>query len=192
GIPVISAVGHETDTTLIDYASDMRAPTPTAAAEAAVPVRAELIAYVDDQGVRQRQAARRSLASLKDRLRAASAGLPRPADLISTQRQSLDMASAHLSGGLRHFVQERRLAFSRLAGAIQPRLVRQRHSELLRRLDNLDHRALSGLNKAVDRARLTFDPCAVRLAGSVGQAMERKRTRLARVIPHLSPAPLRA
>ena len=66
-IPVITAVGHETDTTLVDYASDMRAPTPTAAAEASVPVRAELIAYVDDQGLRQRQAVRRELSSLKDR-----------------------------------------------------------------------------------------------------------------------------
>ncbi|HEX8376041.1 MAG TPA: exodeoxyribonuclease VII large subunit, partial [Geminicoccaceae bacterium] len=53
-IPLISAVGHETDTTLIDYASDFRAPTPTAAAEAAVPVRAELIGYVDDLGQRTR------------------------------------------------------------------------------------------------------------------------------------------
>lgn len=191
-IPVISAVGHETDTTLIDYASDMRAPTPTAAAEAAVPVRAELIAYVEDQGSRQRQAARRSVASLKDRLRAASAGLPRAADLVSTQRQSLDMAATRLSGGLRHFVQDRRLAFSRLAGAMQPRLVRQRHLELTGRLDNLDHRALSGLNKTVERARLTFDPRAARLAGSVTQALERKRTLFGRVAPRLTPQPLRA
>ncbi|MBN9335492.1 exodeoxyribonuclease VII large subunit [Devosia sp.] len=192
GIPVISAVGHETDTTLIDYASDMRAPTPTAAAEAAVPVRAELIAYVDDQGSRQRQAARRSLLSLKDRLRAASAGLPRPADLVATQRQSLDLAGTRLSGGLRHFVQDRRLAFSRLAGAIQPRLVRQRHAELMSRLDNLDHRALSGLHKTTERARLTFDPRAARLAGSVEQAIERKRTHFVRLAPRLSPQPLRA
>jgi len=58
GIPVISAVGHETDTTLIDHAADLRAPTPTGAAELAVPVRAELIAYVDDQGHRMRHCVR--------------------------------------------------------------------------------------------------------------------------------------
>ncbi|KKB76581.1 exodeoxyribonuclease VII large subunit [Devosia soli] len=192
GIPVISAVGHETDTTLIDYASDIRAPTPTAAAEAAVPVRAELIAYVDDQGARQRQATRRSLASLKDRLRAASAGLPRAADLVATQRQSLDMAAAQLSSGLRHFVQARRLAFSKAAGAIQPRLVTQRHAELARRLETLDHRGLAGLNKTVDRARLTFDPCAQRLPKAADQALERKRTQLGRFAPRLTPQPLRA
>src|SRR5690606_16105872 len=129
GIPVISAVGHETDTTLIDYASDMRAPTPTAAAEAAVPVRAELIAYVEDQGSRQRQAARRSLSSLKDRLRAAGAGLPRPADLVATQRQSLDLASSQLSGALRHFVQTSRMRYSSLAASVHPRLVRQQQAE---------------------------------------------------------------
>ncbi|KFL30675.1 hypothetical protein JP75_13105, partial [Devosia riboflavina] len=146
----------------------------------------------DDQGSRQRQAARRSLASLKDRLRAVSAGLPRPADLIATQRQTLDMAGTRLAGGLRHFVQDRRLAFSRLAGAIHPRLVRQRHAELASRIDNLDHRALAGLHKTTERARLTFDPRAIRLAGAVGQALERKRTQFVRVAPRLSPQPLRA
>src|SRR5580658_3955417 len=70
-IPVISAVGHETDTTLCDYAADMRAPTPTAAAEAAVPVRAELIGYVEDQGLRVRQTVRRQVGNSRDRLRAA-------------------------------------------------------------------------------------------------------------------------
>ncbi|PXA97417.1 exodeoxyribonuclease VII large subunit [Nostoc sp. 3335mG] len=191
-IPVISAVGHETDTTLIDYAADMRAPTPTAAAEAAVPVRAELIAYVEDQGSRQRQAARRSIASLRDRLRVAAASLPRASDLVSTQRQSLDMASTRLASGLRHFVQDRHLAFSRLAGVMQPRLVRQRHADLVNRLDTLDNRALAGLNKSVDRVRLTFDPRAARLPGAAATAIERKATQLGRLAPRLSLQPIRS
>ena len=191
GIPIISAVGHETDTTLIDYAADMRAPTPTAAAEAAVPVRAELIAYVEDQGSRQRQAARRSLASLKDRLRAARAGLPRPAELVSTQRQTLDMASSQLSGALRHFVQARRIAFSNLAAAMQPRLVRQRHTELGQQLSNLGQQGRSGLIKTIERARLTYDPRARRLGPAASTAMERKHTALERLTPRLSDKPLR-
>ncbi|RYG25762.1 MAG: hypothetical protein EON93_21935 [Burkholderiales bacterium] len=79
-----------------------------------------------------------------------------------------------------------------MAGAIQPRLVRQRHAELLSRIDNLDHRALAGLHKTTERARLTFDPRAARLMGSVGQALERKRTQFVRLAPRLSPQPLRA
>ncbi len=67
-IPLISAVGHETDTTLIDYASDLRAPTPTAAAELAVPVRADLIDAVDDLALRQRRAVNRFVTDRRDRL----------------------------------------------------------------------------------------------------------------------------
>src|SRR5690606_33478483 len=191
-IPVISAVGHETDTTLIDYVSDMRAPTPTAAAQAAVPVRAELIAYVEDQGSRQRQAARRVAASLRDRLRAARAGLPRASDLVATQRQSLDLASSQLSGALRHFVQSRRLVFSRLSAAIQPRLIRQGHAELSERLKTLGRRNEGGLMQSIGRARLLFDPHARRLGGASGQSLERKRALLAQVTPRLTPQPLRA
>ncbi len=191
-IPVITAVGHETDTTLVDYASDMRAPTPTAAAEASVPVRAELIAYVDDQGLRQRQAVRRELSSLKDRLRAAGAGLPRPADLVSTQRQGLDLASSQLSGALRHFVQARRIRFSNLAASVQPRLVRQRHAELGERLEALGRRRTAGLLTTIDRARLTFAPRARQLPQAAANALERKQTALARVLPRLSDKPLRA
>ncbi|MVT00505.1 exodeoxyribonuclease VII large subunit [Devosia marina] len=191
-IPVITAVGHETDTTLVDYASDMRAPTPTAAAEASVPVRAELIAYVDDQGLRQRQAMRRELSSLKDRLRAAGAGLPRPADLVSTQRQSLDLASSQLSGALRHFVQARRIRFSNLAASVQPRLVRQRHVELGERLEALGRRRTAGLLTTIDRARLTFAPRARQLPQAAATALERKQTALARLLPRLSDQPLRA
>jgi len=191
-IPVISAVGHETDTTLIDYASDMRAPTPTAAAEAAVPVRAELIAYVEDQGSRQRQAARRQLVNLRDRLRAAGAGLPRAGDLVATQRQSLDMAASQLAGALRHFVQARRLAFSNLAVAMQPRLVRQRRAELAERLANFGRRAASGLHQTLERARLRFSPGAARLPAAARQALERRRALLERLAPRLTPQPLQA
>ncbi|WP_395010644.1 exodeoxyribonuclease VII large subunit, partial [Devosia sp.] len=86
-IPVISAVGHETDTTLIDYAADLRAPTPSAAAEAAVPVRTELVAYVDDLGHRARNGIRRGLVAERDRLRAAAGQLPRPLDLLAVAGQ---------------------------------------------------------------------------------------------------------
>ena len=119
-IPVISGVGHETDTTLIDYAADHRAPTPTAAAEAAVPVRAELIAYVDDQGQRSRSVIRRQLLNTRDRLRAAAGELPRPLDLLSIARQRLDLASSHLSASLRHLGQQKRLRFATAAAKLSP------------------------------------------------------------------------
>ncbi|MGV8953586.1 MAG: exodeoxyribonuclease VII large subunit, partial [Cypionkella sp.] len=191
GIPIISAVGHETDTTLIDYASDMRAPTPTAAAEAAVPVRAELVGYVDDLGSRQRQAARRISSSARDRLRAASAGLPRPGDLVATQRQRLDHAATNLLGGLRHTVQNQRVQFSRIEPRLGPQVLRQRSQDLGQRLANAAQRGETGLRKTVDRARLTYDPRAERLQHSAWRLLERKAGLLAAIGPKLSPAALR-
>ena len=191
-IPIISAVGHETDTTLIDYASDMRAPTPTAAAEAAVPVRAELIGYVDDLGARQRQGARRMAGSARDRLRAASAGLPRPGDLVSIQRQQLDHAASNLLGNLRHSVQALRLRYSRSETRLTPRVLQGQQAEAGERLRNLSMRADAGLRKTVERARLTHDPRAGRLASSAGRLLERKQAQLAAVGPKLSPTSLRS
>jgi exodeoxyribonuclease VII large subunit len=192
GIPVISAVGHETDTTLVDYAADMRAPTPTAAAEAAVPVRAELIGYVDDLGARQRQATRRIAASARDRLRAAAAGLPRPGDLVSGQRQRLDHAASNLLACLRHSVQDRRVHLARVEPRLTPQLLRRRQVELGERLGNLALRTEAGLRKTADRARLTYDPQAQRLAAATARLVERKRAQLAAVGPKLSPTALRA
>ena len=191
-IPVISAVGHETDTTLVDYASDMRAPTPTAAAEAAVPVRAELVGYVDDLGARQRQATRRVTASARDRLRAAAAGLPRPTDLVATQRQRLDHAASNLLGNLRHSVQVLRVRYARVEPKLTPRVLHGQRQEASERLRNLSLRADAGLRKTVDRARLTHDPRAERLAAAAGRLVERKRAQLATIGPKLSPASLRA
>jgi len=129
-IPVISGVGHETDTTLVDHAADHRAPTPSAAAEAAVPVRAELIAYVDDQGQRGRSVVRRQLLNSRDRLRAAAGELPRPLDLLNIARQRLDLASSHLTASLRHLGQQKRLRLATAAAKLSPQtlVAELRHS----------------------------------------------------------------
>lgn len=99
-IPVISAVGHETDTTLADFAADRRAPTPTAAAEIAVPVRAELAATVDEFGLRQRRCAMRPVSLGRERLEARAQRLPRPEALLQPMAQRLDELSERLRRGL--------------------------------------------------------------------------------------------
>ncbi len=152
-IPLISAVGHETDVTLIDYASDRRAPTPTGAAEMAVPVRGELIAYVADLGTRQRQALIRSTASLRDRLRAAERGLPRPTDLLSTARQRLDLASSRLSAGLAAAASAKRVSLARLDSRLSPRILSQRITVSRDRLDDRASRLLPAYRRlATQRA----------------------------------------
>jgi exodeoxyribonuclease VII large subunit len=95
-IPLISAVGHETDTTLIDLAADRRAPTPSAAAEMAVPVRAELRAALADLEARRVRAEARRLELARQRLGDISRALPRPAELIETRQQRLDWLAARL------------------------------------------------------------------------------------------------
>ncbi|MEM1383024.1 MAG: exodeoxyribonuclease VII large subunit [Pseudomonadota bacterium] len=95
-IPVISAVGHETDTTLIDYAADRRAPTPTGAAEMAVPVRAELVATLASLEARRMTGVARSLEERRRRIGDLARGLPRPQALLELPRQRLDLAVARL------------------------------------------------------------------------------------------------
>jgi exodeoxyribonuclease VII large subunit len=99
-IPVIGAVGHETDTTLVDFAADLRAPTPTAAAEMAVPVRSELATRLLGLKARLTMGVNRSLEERRSRLLAATRGLPKPQGLLAVARQRLDGWSERLRQGL--------------------------------------------------------------------------------------------
>jgi exodeoxyribonuclease VII large subunit len=106
-IPLISAVGHETDTTLIDFASDRRAPTPTAAAEIAVPVRAELLAEVMDRARRMVAAAGRGLEERRLRVEGLGRGLPDPARLLEDKTQRLDDRAERLANAVANLLARR-------------------------------------------------------------------------------------
>jgi exodeoxyribonuclease VII large subunit len=95
-IPVIAAVGHETDVTLIDHAADVRAPTPTGAAEMAVPVRLDLIAHMAESARRLTGGAARLLSDLRHKLAAEAARLGDPQKLLEMQSQKLDHAAHKL------------------------------------------------------------------------------------------------
>ncbi len=125
-IPTISAVGHETDTTLADHAADRRAPTPTAAAEIAVPVLRELAATVADFGVRQQRCAMRPVTLGRERLDARAKGLPRPEALLAPQAQKLDDLAERLRRGLRDRAAQARERLQHDNARLAPALLRHR------------------------------------------------------------------
>ena len=104
-IPLIAAVGHETDWTLIDYAADRRAPTPTAAAELAVPVRIDLVADLQQRAMRLLQSIGRTLSDLKIRLDGLVRGIPRLDAVVAEKEQALDGLVERLKLGPRALLQ---------------------------------------------------------------------------------------
>lgn len=124
-IPLISAVGHETDTTLIDYASDLRAPTPTAAAEQAVPVRADLIYTVQDLDSRLNLSLRRLLADKAQRLEGLGRGLPKPSDILALSRQRLDDVSERLPRSLMLLAERRQMTLDGVSRMLRPDILRR-------------------------------------------------------------------
>lgn len=168
-IPIISAVGHETDTTLCDFAADLRAPTPTAAAELAVPVQAELAATVADLNARQRRALARQLSQAKERLEARSQRLPQPQALLQGQAQRVDDLGERLRRALAHRTELAGSVLARHAGALRPallsaRVMRERERLEARRLrpevllQRIEH--ARGKVEALDRLRRSLDPKA--------------------------------
>ncbi|TFL18647.1 exodeoxyribonuclease VII large subunit [Jannaschia formosa] len=186
-IPLISAVGHETDTTLIDHAADRRAPTPTAAAEMAVPVRADLIAAVTALGARQARAAAMAVRSREQRLRDLARGLPRAETLLERPRSRIETLGHRLPAALQAQVSRARLRLGALAGRVVPgdRLSRERA-----RLDGLARRLEQGLR---DRQREAASGLAAQSAGLERLARRgfvQPRRDLERVARRLTPAPL--
>ena len=136
-IPLISAVGHETDTTLADFAADRRAPTPTAAAELAVPVRSELANQLAELGLRKRRAVVRPLQLGRERLASRAERLPAPAALFSRQVQRLDELTERLRRGLTQRTQLARGELQRVAGRLSLPLLSARAAQAAGKLDGL-------------------------------------------------------
>jgi len=118
-IPLISAIGHETDTTLIDFASDRRAPTPTAAAEMAVPVRAELAAQIMDDQTRLTNAINRRLGDGRLQLQGSARGLPNLTRLLGDSNQRLDDWSERLANALVSGISVKRAALAEISGQLR-------------------------------------------------------------------------
>lgn len=145
-IPLISAVGHETDTTLIDFVSDQRAPTPTAAAELAVPVRLDLLAWCETMGARAAQALANAQMRKGQRLADLSRALPRGDSLLQSVRQNLDLWDARLPKSLRAGLQVKTLQLGSAGAGLKP-------GTLLRNIRQ-DHQKLSGLDARAHPALL--------------------------------------
>ncbi|MEI5666115.1 exodeoxyribonuclease VII large subunit [Bosea sp. CCNWLW174] len=169
-IPLVSAVGHETDVTLIDHAADLRSPTPTGAAEKVVPVRAELLAQVTDLSRRLSGATLRLSERRRNDLRALARALPTPETLLAAPRQRLDLAATRLGPAL----------------ARNARAYEQRLAQLDRRL----HAQSPAARLATHAARL--DGLGKRLAAARGALLRTERDRIARAGDRLDAVAARA
>ncbi|MGX5775004.1 exodeoxyribonuclease VII large subunit [Methylorubrum zatmanii] len=152
-IPLISAVGHETDTTLIDFASDRRAPTPTGAAEMAVPVRAELSAQVHDLGARQAGTMLRRIERERADFRALVRAIPGADAFLAAKRQRLDLADARLRPALAANARDSRERLNRLADRLTRRSPAIALAEARARLAAIDHRPRTAIARAIERRR---------------------------------------
>jgi exodeoxyribonuclease VII large subunit len=153
-IPLISAVGHETDTTLIDFVSDRRAPTPTAAAELAVPVRLDLLGWTEEQGARLRRALATGVTQRQQRVRDLGRALPKVESLVEGPRQRLDYLGDRLPGALRAAAAQKRVDLADVSGGLRPAGLARLIGVERRRLETLRARLEPALQRRiVDKSR---------------------------------------
>lgn len=179
-IPLISAVGHETDTTLIDYVSDQRAPTPTAAAELAVPVRMELLAHVDAQGGRLLRAVSQGVVQGRQRLADLSRALPRPETLLDNSKQRLDLAGLQLGPSLSNAIQVKQLQLHKVSAPLQPAILRTRLSERASRLEITGRRLAPSLLRNTAEKKRGLSNVRLR-PESIEREIKQKKNRLGEV-----------
>ncbi|MBN8949735.1 MULTISPECIES: exodeoxyribonuclease VII large subunit [unclassified Rhizobium] len=179
-IPLISAVGHETDWTLIDYAADVRAPTPTGAAEMAVPVKAELEAQLASLAARLQGGVGRQMDQRRQAVRALLRALPSLDQILALPRRRFDEAAAGLGRGLELNTLNKRRSFERAASQLRPDILsnriaerRQQLSERMTRAERTIERMLDRSRARIERADAVFATLPSRLEAQTGRARDR-------------------
>jgi exodeoxyribonuclease VII large subunit len=181
-IPVISAVGHETDWTLIDHAADLRAPTPTGAAEMAVPVRAELMASLRELSSRHELAERRYMETRRREHQALARALPSLADLLALPRQRLDHVGGRLGRSLVTEAAKKRAAYAACAARLSPALLARSGALRRERLAASWQRLAAAQTAHLRQARRDFGRLGDRLDPALAvRSVQRHRDRLSAI-----------